>query len=213
MTRWLLLLSYEECVVTDTESAELCVDVLDKAGLTGEACLETVDRVVWKVHVSSSAILNGVRCFVTVGGASSRPMSLKSRWIISVVPDEVDLEDAACDRAFSLSSTNCETKGEECPSSQRISSLLLSYELTLTGVACLFAAVCVFSGDVFEGDVAILDGVRFIGDGIFDPKALAFEGGRGESGESMVITRTLRCIDSGTGLLCYTGARFKVVTS
>jgi hypothetical protein len=46
MTRWLLRLSYEDCVVTDTDSDELCVDVRDNAGLTGEAVLEYDDLVV-----------------------------------------------------------------------------------------------------------------------------------------------------------------------
>ena len=164
-------------------------------GLIGEAVLETVDRVEWKVDVSSSAILNGVRCFVTVGGAESIPISSKSRSMTSVMPEDVDCEVIAVfERAFSLSSTSSETNGEDRPSSQ-LTSLLLpsSYILLWTGVACLLAPICVFRGDFVGNPGAILFGVRLNGDGIIEPSAFAFEGERGDSGDSIVSKTAVPC--------------------
>lgn len=109
----------------------------------------------------------------------------------SVVPEvqDVDLGVMAVlfARAFSLSSTSSERKGDERPSSQRKSLLLpSSYMLSRTGVACLLAAKCILHGDLMGEMGAILLGVRLNGDGIMEPKAFAFEGERGESGESIV---------------------------
>ena len=188
MTRWLLLLSYEECVVTERPSTDVCVDVRDNDGLFGDALRETVDFVVWNVQVSSSAILNGVRCLVTVGGASM-PMSFMSRSMTSVLPveDDVDLDAmlaTAC--VFSLSSASCETNGDDRPSSQCSSplSLLSNGEEVRTGVACLLALICVLSGEAFNGE-PILVGVRLKGEGMSEARAFALEGEMFDNGESM----------------------------